>query len=157
MNALIVFAARYLFLLSTIIFGWFFIKLDVQTRKEFGMFAILASLFSYITARLLSALYYDPRPFVITHIQPLIPHAADNGFPSDHTLLTMVIAVVVFTYNRKLGLLLGVVSIIVGISRVLAGVHNPIDILGAVGIAAIVTCGTRVLVHAYSNHFSSHK
>lgn len=54
----------------------------------------------------------------------MLYHVADNGFPFDHTWLTMVIASVVFVYNRKFGILFAVISFIVGFSRVLAGIHQ---------------------------------
>ena len=31
------------------------------------------------------AAWVDPRPFVVDGRAPLVPHADDNGFPSDHT------------------------------------------------------------------------
>ena len=42
-----------------------------------------------------------PRPFVVQHVAPLFPRDADNGFPSDHTLLATFFAVCVFFYSRK--------------------------------------------------------
>ena len=72
-------------------------------------------------------------------IKPLFPHIADNGFPSDHTLLTMTIAAIIFVYNRKLGILLAIFSLIIGFSRVAAGVHHALDIIGAAVIAVTTT------------------
>ncbi len=55
----------------------------------------------------------------------------------------MAIASLVFIYNRKLGSLLAVISFIVGFSRVLAGIHHPIDIIGAMGIAIVAVVGMK--------------
>src|SRR5437588_12536207 len=46
---------------------------------------------AYIAAQIGGALYQDPRPFAVDHFRPLIAHAADNGFPSDHGLLAAAI------------------------------------------------------------------
>ena len=83
------------------------------------------------------AVYYDPRPFVAAHVAPLFPHAADNGFPSDHTAVTMFVAFSVLVVSRPWGLALAALSLLAGVARVLAHVHSPIDIAGAVAIAAL--------------------
>jgi undecaprenyl-diphosphatase len=145
MNVLIVFAAKYLFLVSILIFGWFFFTLPSTLKKKFATFTLAAFMLSFALAKLLSTIFNDPRPFVSDLVTPLISHAADNGFPSDHTLLTMTIASVVFIYNRKLGILLAGTALVVGFARILAGVHHTIDVLGAVAIAITSVAMIRVL------------
>lgn len=135
MNTLIILAAKYLFLMSIVLFVWFFFSLNKTAKKKFAMLTLASFAFSFVLAKLLGAIFNNPRPFVSDHITPLIAHAADNGFPSDHTLLSMTIAAVVFTYSRKWGIILAIISIIVGYARVLAGIHHMIDIVGAIGIA----------------------
>lgn len=90
---------------------------------------------AYLIAKISALFINDPRPFVARHIQPLIPHVADNGFPSDHTLLTMTIASIIYAYNKKLGVALFVIAGLIGITRVLANIHHPLDIIGATVIA----------------------
>lgn len=107
---------------------WSIIKLTVLS---FG----LAFLLAYIAG----LLYYDTRPFVVEHIEPLVPHVASNGFPSDHTLAAMVAAAVIFVYRRWWGILLGVLAILVGVARVYADLHYPVDIIGSIVIAVIAT------------------
>ncbi len=92
-----------------------------------------------LVSRIAGYYIYDPRPFVVKHIHPLIAHVADNGFPSDHALLTMAIASIIFTFNKKLGIVLFSIASIVGIARVLANIHHPIDIVGSATIAIVVT------------------
>lgn len=135
MDFLIVFAAKYLFLASLLLLVYFFFTLKNQLRKKFAIFTFASFTLAYLLAKLLGSFLYNPRPFVSDQITPLVAHAADNGFPSDHTLLTATIAAVVIVYNRKLGLVLFTLSIAVGFARVLAGIHHPIDIIGAVAIA----------------------
>ena len=141
MNLLIIFAVKYLFLASIILIGWFFFTLSNPIKKKFAGFALTSLGLSFVLAKLLGALFNDPRPFVSDHVQPLIAHVADNGFPSDHTLLTMAIASIVFVYHRKLGILLAISAFIVGYARVLAGLHHMIDIIGAIVIAIAAVAG----------------
>jgi undecaprenyl-diphosphatase len=63
---------------------------------------------------------------------------ADNGFPSDHTLLATAIAFAIFHFNKKLGLFLFLLAVLVGVARILAGVHHAADIAGSLIIAGLV-------------------
>lgn len=46
-------------------------------------------------------------------------------------------AFAVYLVHKKAGVILGVLAIIVGASRVLAHVHHPIDIIGSLAIAGV--------------------
>ncbi len=59
----------------------------------------------------------------------------------------MVIALVIFLLNKRIGILLITLAILVGLGRVLALVHNPIDIIGSVFIAVFAVMTTRYLVN----------
>ena len=86
-----------------------------------------------------AALHTDPRPFVVDpSVKPLFAHPADNGFPSDHTALSMAVASLVWVQRRTVGAVLAVLALCVGAARVLAHVHHVQDIVaGAViGVAA---------------------
>ena len=135
MTYLILFCAQYLYLVIVLTALVSFVFLDKSKRINTVKLTALALPLSYIFAKVAAFLFYNPRPFVVEHIQPLIHHAADNGFPSDHTLLTMTIAAIVFAFNRKLGIFLGILAIIVGVARVVAHVHHPTDILGGIVIS----------------------
>jgi len=112
-------------------------KGTVRTRTI--KLAILSFPIAFLAAWVASHLYYDTRPFVVENVQPIIHHQPDNGFPSEHTLYAMVTAAVVFAYHRKLGLLLGILGILIGIARVAAKVHYPVDIIGSIAIAVTAT------------------
>ncbi len=142
MNILIVFSAKYLLYVSVIVAVAYFAKQPRPRQKEMLVFAVILLPFAYAIAKIAGHFYFDPRPFVVGHFTPLIPHAADNGFPSDHTLLASAVAATVFYFNKRLGLLLFVLALFVGAARVLAGVHHPMDIVGsflAVLIVYIIT------------------
>lgn len=141
METLIIFAAKYLFLLSIAMFVGVFWLLDGSQKRYFIKLSLLTALVSVALAKIASMLYDNPRPFVVEHVQPLVSHGFDNGFPSDHTLLTMTIAVIIFQFNKKLGIFLVVIALIVGTARVFAKVHHPIDIIGSsvVAVLAIIT------------------
>lgn len=86
---------------------------------------------AYIAAKIGGAVYNDPRPFVVDHFRPLIAHAADNGFPSDHALLAAAVVAAVALARVLWCFLLVPVAILVEWARVGSGVHHPVDVLGS--------------------------
>jgi len=139
MDYFFIFSAKYLFVLLPIILGIYFLRLPAGNKKNMAMFALSALALTYIIGLISGYLYFDPRPFVVGNFTPFIPHASDNGFPSDHTLLVSALAMIGLYWNRKLGILLWIFAIIVGIARVYVGVHHTVDIIGAMVIAVIAT------------------
>ena len=135
MDTLIIIAGEYLIAAVSLIgiAVLFLSKGKVRTRTI--KLAILSFLIAFLAAWVAGHFYYDTRPFVVENVQPIIYHPTDNGFPSDHVLYAMVTAAVVFAYHRKLGLFLGILGILIGIARVAAKVHHPVDIIGGIAIA----------------------
>jgi undecaprenyl-diphosphatase len=89
-----------------------------------------------IAIKLAALAWVDPRPFVVDGRAPLIPHPADNGFPSDHTTLGAAIAVAVLAWRRWLGAGLLVVAVAVGAARVAAHVHHVPDVVAGLVIGS---------------------
>ena len=138
MNILVIFLAKYLYIvLLAIAVG--VVGFNKEIRKKVIGLSLGTLPLSFLTGKLLGWVYYNPRPFVVKNIQPLISHAADNGFPSDHTLLCATVASTIFVYNRKIGLFLFFLSLLVGGARVLAQIHSPVDVMGSFLIAILTT------------------
>ena len=149
MTNLIIFSAKYLYLVAIALFiGYGFMAKD---KKKFLTLSFFTFLLAYLLSALANDLYNNPRPFVVSGIAPLIAHGADNGFPSDHTLLTGALAAVVTVFSPYLGAVLWLLALIVGIARVLAGVHHSIDIVGSI-IIAIVSV---VAVYYFLKYYAS--
>lgn len=138
MNPLIIFGAKYLFLLDLLFFLVFFLLMSRARQKSLLILSATTFPMLYFISRLASYFYFNARPFVVGNFQPLISHSADNGFPSDHMLLTSAIAIIIYAYNKKLGVVAGMIAGLVGVSRVLAGVHHWLDIVASALIAVIV-------------------
>src|SRR5665647_835765 len=135
MDTLIVVTAKYALYLSIAITAVVWLRLPRQQKWEFVVWAVLGAAVALALVKLGGALYFDPRPFVTQHIAPLFPHGVDNGFPSDHTVASMFLAVCVLFYSKRWGAALVVISLLLGVTRIVAHVHRPIDILGAMVIA----------------------
>jgi undecaprenyl-diphosphatase len=82
--------------------------------------------------------YHRPRPFLVHDIVALINHSDSGSFPSGHMTLFFALSAVIYCYNRKLGWLFFIGSVIMGMARIFCGVHYPLDIIGGavIGIAS---------------------
>ncbi len=144
MNALFIFLAQYLFILPIIVLGVYFLSRKWPAQKRMALFAVPAGLLTYVLGLIGNYSYYDPRPFVVGHFTPLIAHAADNGFPSDHTLLVSSLAAVGMYWNKWLGITLWAIAILVAVSRVYVGLHHPLDVIASMVFAIIATALWRI-------------
>lgn len=138
MDSLMIFTAKYLVYILAAAAIIFLLLQKREIQKKLIVFAGIDLLLTYLAGKLAGKLFYDPRPFVATHIKSLIPHAPTNGFPSDHALVSFAIAWIIFAYNKRIGIIFALVALFIGISRIYVRVHSPIDIIGSFGISAIV-------------------
>ena len=136
-NSLIIFCGQYLISVPVLVLVIYFILVSWAQKSRLILLSVIAMTVAYALARIASDLYNDPRPFVVGHFKPLIDHTADNGFPSDHMLLASTIAMIVFYFNKKMGIALWVVAFVIGFSRVYAGIHHTVDIVGSTVIGII--------------------
>lgn len=139
---LTIFAAKYLvFIEAAVALGAVAFALYRQPRPEVlrwliaaGIAGVMAEVFTQIGG----ALYSDPRPFAAGHFHPLIPHAADNGFPSDHALLAaFLVACVVLIRLWVVVPVVAVLGVLVDWARVGAGIHHPVDVIGSAVFVAV--------------------
>lgn len=96
----------------------------------------LAVFFDLILKHLIQA----PRPFIaLADIQTLFPETG-FAFPSGHATFFAALAVAIFFFHRKAGLVSMLLALLIGLARITAGVHFPVDILGGSALGALVAC-----------------
>ncbi|MDO8557451.1 MAG: phosphatase PAP2 family protein [Candidatus Jorgensenbacteria bacterium] len=112
-------------------------------RLLVGALALVLSL--GIFGQLLHFFIARPRPFLELGFNPLF---MDTGaaFPSRHAITLFIIALIVFSSNRKWGYWFFGFALINGLARIYAGVHWPADILGGFILAAICFYAIRAIV-----------
>ena len=110
---------------------------DVQV-KQMVFVALLSAFFSrFFITDLVRFFYSRPRPFETMDIYQLVAHDGGSSFPSGHAAFFFALAAGVFIYYRKWGILFYLFALAMGISRVIAGVHFPSDILGGAVIGIV--------------------
>ena len=92
-----------------------------------------------IITEVIRFLWHRSRPFVEQNFVPLIPHADSASFPSGHAAFFFAVGTVLYIYNKKAGTVFLLGSALIGVARVLAGVHWPSDIVWGALIG--VACG----------------
>jgi len=96
-------------------------------------------------SKVLTHVIIDPRPYIAAHTHPLIPVSHDNGFPSDHTLLAAALTASLWWIDRRLLLAFAGGTLLVMLGRLGVGAHHTLDVLGAVGIAAVAALMARAV------------
>lgn len=137
MDTLIADLAQYGFVLSFVLAFVVWLRLPRRSKVELLLAGLVGGAVCLLLIKAAGALYFDPRPFVTGHVAPLFPHSPDNGFPSDHTAVTMLVGFCVLVVSRRWGIVLIGLSLLAGVARVLAHVHSPMDIAAAVVIGAV--------------------
>ncbi len=149
-DKLIIFFAEYLgYLLLLIFFGILYFLYAPRPEK---IRIFLLSMLSAVIARfgiteLIRFFYHRPRPFLIyTGIHNLI-FENEWSFPSGHTTFFFAFSMAIYLYNKRWGTWFFIASFVISISRVIAGIHYPSDILGGALIGIFVGC----VVYSFGN------
>ena len=139
-DQVIVFFASYL---AYILIGLFVVLVYLsrspkRDKLEILLFAGLASVIArFGVTELIRYFYNRPRPFVALSIQPLFTDSAWS-FPSGHATFFFALSTAVYLYNKKWGVIFYLATLLITVSRVIAGVHYPSDILAGAIIGILV-------------------
>ena len=100
--------------------------------------AILVPGFVFLAGTLLRAKLNFPRPYEQPGFTPLVEkETRGKSFPSRHALSAAVLAAVWLYFYPAVGIVMIVVTLLICVLRVLAGVHFPLDVIvgAALGFA----------------------
>lgn len=107
---------------------------SMRTKLAYYPYVIMAGLTSLLVGKLMSLIYQPAiaRPFLEQGVTPGAAYIDNPGFPSDHVLLAtfITLTVAVFVRKRWLAIMMVALVAVMGVSRVAALVHTPLDIFG---------------------------
>ena len=119
-----------------------------EQQKNIALKSVVIALVALCFAQLVGLVYPHPRPFVMGVGHTLIEHAPDYSFPSDHTTLCASIAIsFLISKAYRIGLVLLIVAVVIGIARIYVGVHFPFDIMGGFVLSLLVALMMQPIWH----------
>lgn len=139
-NLLIVFAGKYLgpLMLVGFVVLLFTHAKTLRERLWAGSFAFLTVLLSRaLFTEIIRFFYARPRPFAVLGFEPLFVHAPSLAFPSGHMAFFFALALAVFALHKRWGWYFIIGASLIGIARIAAGVHWPLDILAGALVAGL--------------------
>jgi undecaprenyl-diphosphatase len=137
-TTLIVDVAQYLLFVLAAVAAVVWLTLGRAGRFTLAVQAIVGLALVGVGIWLAASLHADPRPFVHDPAsRPLFAHAADNGFPSDHSAAAGLLTALVFRYRRWLGVLVAAGAVAIAWARVAAHVHHAQDVIAGLGIGVL--------------------
>ncbi len=137
LDNVIVFCAQYLgWVLTAILLTWYGLRYrdDRELLERLALVFVPAG-FASIVSDVIKHAYFSLRPFasldekVLEVLHALFRYGGTESFPSGHTVFFAALGVSLFFYHRKVGTLYMIGALTIGISRVAAGVHWPLDVL----------------------------
>lgn len=152
-SVIFVWAELLLYIFALGIWIWFIVKNRSKQTIILGLVAIFAALVSRFV--IVNAIYFfieRTRPFAELNLLPVFSHDAYQSFPSGHAAFFFALITAMFILSRKAGLLFSFVAIGMVITRVVAGVHWPSDVLvGA--LEGLITGNFITILYVYRYSF----
>jgi len=109
---------------------WVYKKKDKPKERALILFYSIA--FSFLIYVILNlGLPLRPRPETVSAIRPLVDHLPDNSFPSWHAIFAgaAILASFFFCWKKWIIWSVIIISVLMLISRIIAWIHYPSDIL----------------------------
>lgn len=120
----------------------------ILNYKKLSLKLLVSGLGAYVFAGFLKELVMRPRPFDVW--QEIIAREYGKlgyGFPSGHTALIVAVSVVLWSYAKKeQRIVLVATAVLVALSRMVLGVHMPLDLVGGLLIGLITGFGANLLI-----------
>lgn len=142
-DSVVVFCAEYLPYILVLVFALLLIfsKKDKISKLRFLLFTGFSVLLARgVITEIIRYSYFHPRPFVNNAVHQLIFHETSGSFPSGHAAFFFALAMAIMLAPTLIykwwGFVFFIMAILIGISRVIAGVHWPMDILAGAIIGA---------------------
>lgn len=139
LDNIFIFFADYFQYLVGLIFLALLIRSAYSQRQKMAIFfvTIISALFSRLAVTsLVRFFYHHPRPFAVHSVHQLISESG-YSFPSGHAAFFFAFSGAIYAYNKNWGIFFFICSTIISLSRIMAGIHYPSDILGGLVVGLL--------------------
>ncbi len=141
-NPIFDFLFRYMFY-SAYILEFFFILVIIyfflKKEKALALLLIFTLVVNLFVASILKSDFERERPYQILEAKKLINAEDNSSFPSRHAELAFAFSTIMIFFYRRFGLLLILISAIIGIGRIYVGIHYPSDVVGGALIGILLS------------------
>ena len=119
-----------------LLFGWMFGSDGVRRAM---LQATAAGVLALVCAQIIGAVWLHPRPFMIGLGHTYLAHVPDASFPSDHLTLWWAASFSLLTcrHVRVAAVVMSLFGLTIAWARIYLGVHFPLDMVGAAGVALL--------------------
>lgn len=133
--------SRYAILAMAVYLAVYGLSRWYRDDRHVGLIALvwtLVPLTTWLVAAVIKLLYVAERPFQM--LPNVIPYVTTNSgsFPSVHAAVAFGLATAVYYFSPRLGRLYLIIAFLVGVSRIIVGVHWPIDVLGGFILGGVI-------------------
>jgi len=116
------------------------------TRGKEIVLVFFSGIFAWCVANVIKIIIANPRPsLVLENIQPLLIKTG-YSFPSGHATFFMALAFSIFFAHKKAGYLFMFFALVIGVARIMAGVHYPLDILAGFILGTLIAMLTKLFL-----------
>lgn len=124
-------------------------KKGIRDLLVVGVTAVSA----WLIAHVFKDFFHTLRPFDAD--LSIIPLVTETGyaFPSGHATFFMALASSLWFYHKRLAVFFGVSAVLIGVARVAAGIHWPVDILGGLFLGYAIGTTLYKLIGSMTNRF----
>lgn len=128
-------------LMALVLGGLWFTGSDEQRSRNQRavLFALLGIAVVNVLIKLVQVYYFRPRPFATETVKLLFYRPSVSSFPSEPVATLFCFVAGVWGFNRPVGRAWLAVATAFALSRVLAGVHYPSDIIGGALLGVFCT------------------
>ena len=104
--------------------------LSFQAKWKEIVLVFFSGVLAWCLAQVLKILIHTPRPFIAFQNVSSLIHETGYAFPSGHATFYMAIAIALYFSHKKIGYVFMFFALLIGIARIITGVHFPGDIVG---------------------------
>ncbi|HEV2375227.1 MAG TPA: phosphatase PAP2 family protein [Streptosporangiaceae bacterium] len=132
-----------------LVVGWWLARRGGPAKVAAALWAGAGGLLALAVSEPIGDAVAEPRPWeVMPHIRILVGHTLDHSFPSGDAVVAGAVTVGLLLYHRRLGIIAAAAGLLDCFGWVYIGDHYPQDVIGGLGLGALVALLGNAIVRA---------